>query len=245
MDYNDYTFDFKEKIQLLLEIAGVTAVVSFLFYESAWAVILGFPIGFFWKKRKQKKLAGERKFRLKLQFKDGILAVSNALQVGYSIENAFLEGEKDLRMTYPPDADILREFHHINSQVKNNRVLEQLLMDFAARTHIKDIRAFAQVFVIAKRKGGDLSGIIQNTADIISEKIEVQQEIETILTAKAFEQRIMSVVPVIILFYIRLTSPHFFDCLYHNLFGIGLMSLCLVIYGAAIYVGERIITIEI
>ncbi|MBE5872031.1 MAG: hypothetical protein E7294_12365 [Lachnospiraceae bacterium] len=245
MDYNRYTFQLKERIGLLLEIILVTTVVSFLFYESFPALILGFPIGFFWKKRKQKKLADERKMRLKLQFKDGILAVSNALQVGYSIENAFLEGEKDLRMTYPPDADIIKEFHHINSQVKNNRVLENLIMDFAVRTHIKDIKDFAQVFVIAKRKGGDLAGIIQNTVDIISEKIEVQQEIETILTAKQFEQRIMSVVPVMIMFYIRVTSPHFFDSLYHNLFGIGLMTLCLVLYGAAIYVGERIVTIEI
>ena len=87
-----------------------------------------------------------------------------ALKVGYSVEKAFEESEKDLRMNYPSDADIIMEFQIINMQVKNNVVLEQLLLDFAKRSHINDIYDFVEVFAIAKRRGGDFGKIIKNTA---------------------------------------------------------------------------------
>lgn len=245
MDYDKYQLSAKEKGQFIFEVVLIDLAVSFLFYQSVWALLLGIPIGFIWYRQKKKYLINEKKKKLSVQFRDGILAVAAALKVGYSVEKAFEESEKDLRMNYPPDADIIMEFQIINMQVKNNVVLEQLLLDFAKRSHINDIYDFVEVFAIAKRRGGDFGKIIKNTADIISEKIEVYQEIETFLTAKQFEQRIMSVVPLLIILYIRLTSPHFMDVMYHNLPGISVMTICLVVYCAAFFLAERITNIEI
>lgn len=245
MDYNKYEFSKKEKIQFLLEVLGATALVAYLFYQSFFALILGIPLGILLYKNKKEKLKRARKKRLNEQFKDGILAVATALKVGYSIENAFVEAVRDLKLTYPKDADIVQEFTMINMQVKNNVVLEKLLLDFAERSHVDDIHDFAQVFVIAKRRGGDLSKIIKNTADIISEKQEVYREIDTILTAKQFEQQIMSVVPLLIILYVSLTSPHFLDTLYHNFFGCFIMTGCLAVYIVAVYLARKITTIEI
>lgn len=57
------------------------------------------------------------------------------------------------------------------------------------------------------------------------------QEIETCLSGKVMEQNIMSLVPVLILAYVKISSPEFLDGMYGNLTGTGsndslLCSLC-------------------
>lgn len=245
MNYDVYQLSAKEKLLFLAEVLMTGAVISYLFYHSVCAMVLCIPLSLFLLRRKKKRLIRDRKSRLNEQFKDGILAVAAALKAGYSIENAFIEALKDLQLTYQKESDIVKEFQRININVKNNVVLEKLLMDFADRSHIEDIRDFTGVFAIAKRKGGDLNKIIQNAADIIREKAEVRMEIEILLTAKQFEQRIMSVVPVFIIFYVSVTSPHFFDVLYHNPAGNCIMSGCLAVYGFSIYLAEKITTIDV
>lgn len=245
MNYDVYKLSAKEKLLFFAEVLLMGAVVSYLFYHSVWAMALCIPLSVILLKRKKKKLVRERKNRLNEQFKDGILSVAAALKVGYSIENSFVEALKDLQTTYQKDSDIVKEFQRINANVKNNVVLEKLLEDFADRSQIEDIQDFTDVFVIAKRKGGDLNKIIQNAADIIHEKAEIRMEIETLLTAKQFEQKIMSVVPVFIIFYVSVTSPHFFDVLYHNPAGNCIMSICLIVYAFSIYLAEKITTIDV
>ena len=116
-----------------------------------------------------------------------------------------------------------------------------MLLDFAKRSHINDIYDFVEVFAIAKRRGGDFGKIIKNTADIISDKIEVKREITTMISAKRLEQSIMNVVPFAIILYINFTSPGFFDPLYHNFLGIVIMSVLLAVYMAALFLADRII----
>lgn len=245
MDYEKYMFSNREKLQYGLEVLILSGVISYLFYRSIYAMVLVIPIGLFFWKEKKKELADKRRQRLGEEFKDGILAIATALKVGYSMENAVLEATKDLKMVYSPKSDIIREFTLINLQVRNNVVIEKLLLDFGKRSHVEDIQDFAEVFAIAKRNGGDFYKIIQNTAVTIRDKIEVKQEIETMITAKQFEQKIMNLIPILIIVYISMTSPHFFDTLYHNLFGVLIMTGCLLVYFLAILLARHITAIEI
>ena len=63
--------------------------------------------------------------------------------------------------------------------------------------------------------------------------------------AKKSEQMIMSLMPVGIILYLQMTSPGFLSVLYGNPFGIAAMSICLVIYAAAYWLGRRIVDIEV
>ena len=104
---------------------------------------------------------------------------------------------------------------------------------------------FAIVFSVAKRTGGNLTEIISRTISVISRKIEVEKEIEVLVSAKRMEARIMNGVPFFIIFYIGLTSKGFFDPLYHNPFGIVLMTICMLVYLAAYLLSEKIINIVV
>ena len=86
-----------------------------------------------------------------------------------------------------------------------NRTLEELWGDFAKRSGIEEIRSFAQIFKAARRSGGQLGMIISHVSEIIGGKIQVQEEIRLMTAQKQFEQKIMNLLPLLIVLYIDLT----------------------------------------
>ena len=123
-------------------------------------------------------------------------AVSGALAAGYSIENAVGEGAKELEKMYGEQEKMAQEFNRIRTQLELKQTIEKLFYDLAEKSELESISDFAQVFAAAKRTGGNLSEIIQNTNEWILEKNETKREIRTCIAAKKSEQKIMSAVPV-------------------------------------------------
>lgn len=189
--------------------------------------------------------ARKKELEFQIQFKEAIRAVSSALNTGYSVENAFREAKTELKLIYPADARISRELLVITRQLRMHIPIEQILEEFAFRARTEDVRNFVTVFAAAKKNGGNMIGIIQNTVGQIGDKIDVKREIDTILASKRYEFRVMSAVPYAIIGYMSLSFPEFMDSLYGNVLGIGVMTVCLVIYMGAYYLGVRLIRIEV
>ncbi len=130
-------------------------------------------------------------------------------------------------------------------QLHMNITIEKVLEDFGERTGIEDIISFAEVFATAKRTGGDLVHVIKVTSNTISDKIDIKREIITLISSKKLEANIMKVIPQGILFYLNLTSPGYLDPLYHNVFGVSVMSILLIIYLLAIKIMQKIMDIQV
>ena len=223
----------------------VCGAAAYLFYRSVAAFILFLPVGILYPLYKRKSLREQRKEELRLQFKEAILILASSLGAGYAIENAFLEGNRELEELYGKDGMITEEFSYIGHQLKMNRTVEELLTDFAGRSGLEEIGNFAEIFSVSKRSRGELVSVVNHVVHVISDKIQVKEEILTLTAEKKFEQRIMNLMPFLIVLYIDLSSPGFFDQMYETAAGRGVMTVCLFIYGGAIYLAERIIRIEV
>ena len=90
-----------------------------------------------------------------------------------------------------------------------------------------------------------MSKIIHTSARMLGYKIDVKKDIETTLAAKKAEQMVMSLMPLGIIIYLKLTSPGFLSVLYGNLFGMCAMTLCLGIYVLSYWLGRSIVDIEV
>ena len=88
-----------------------------------------------------------------------------------------------------------------------------------------------------------MTDILMRTIRIIQSRIEVENEIGVLLSSKKMEQKIMDLVPFGIILYIDATTPGFFNALYHNAFGVLLMSVLLAVYLAAYLLAEKILDI--
>lgn len=223
----------------------LTSFIGYIFYKSILGIIILSPFSLLYLKRNREKIIRERKWQLNLQFREGITSISSALNTGYSIENAFSESVKDLKLMYEEDAYIIKEFQYIVHQLGMNKTVEEVLNDLANRSDIEDILNFTEVFVTAKRTGGDIIKIIRRTSRTIGDKIEVKREILTLITAKKLEAKIMNIIPFGIILYMWVFSPGFLDPLYHNLVGVVLMTISLMLYLLAYKLSEKIMNIEV
>lgn len=228
-----------------IEFLILDAIISFLFYRSITAFLVFLPIGWFYHKQHKKDLINKKKMRAEEQFLDAMRAVGNALFAGYSIENAVGEGWKELKKIYGEEEWMVQEFSMLKTQLELNQTIEKLFYDLAQKSELESILDFSEVFAAAKRTGGDLGEIIQNTIQWILEKNETRREIKTCVTAKKTEQKIMSIIPCLMIGYVSLTSPGFLDDLYHNVLGIMVMSVCLFVYAAAFLIGRKVVEIEV
>ena len=222
---------------------AILMLVSYVFYRSAIAFFIALPFLIVYLIKERRKTMRKRRHELMLQFREMMHAVIASLQAGYSVENAFIHSYEDMRLLYGSDAMISNELMLIARKLNNNENIEDALDEFAKRAHVQDITDFSEVFRIAKRSGGDLPAILNNTADLISDRIEVEREIATQISSKKMEQNIMDLVPFGIILYIDATSPGFFDPLYHSVFGVAVMSCLLAVYAGAYMLAEKILDI--
>ena len=244
-DYDDYHFSLKEFLKYLGQALALCIMADYLFYKNIWVLFLMLPVPVFYLKWQRKQLIRERRKKLNYQFNDALVSLSVAVQAGYSVESAVKACVRDLERLYGRGTDVVEEFRYIESQQRLSVPLEELFLDFGERSQIEDIENFASVFYTAKRTGGDMNRVIQKVTRMLGDKIDVKREIEATLAAKKSEQMIMSLMPVGIILYLQMTSPGFLNVLYGNPFGIAAMSICLVIYAAAYWLGRRIVDIEV
>ena len=133
----------------------------------------------------------------------------------------------------------------MESRLSLSEPLESILFDFAKGSGSEDIENFVEIFGYAKRGGGDFIHIINTSIGRICDKIEVTEEIHTVMAEKALEQKVMCVVPLGILLFFRMTSPEFIGKLYGNLFGICIMTAAVALYGISFYLGLKILEVEV
>lgn len=230
---------------MIFKASAVTGMTAWLYYRSAWAVPFLFPVWSGYYKRLEKERLKKRKQEFLLQFKELLQAVSAALNTGYSIENAIKESQKELRLIYSEDEPVSRELTILVRRLQMQIPVEQAIEEMASRVELEDVDSFAEVFITAKRSGGDMIAIMKKTVWQISDKIDVSREIQTILASKQYEFKVMSAVPYAIIAYMSLSFPEFMTCLYGNVTGVGVMTVCLLIYISAYYLGIRLIEIEV
>lgn len=219
-------------------------LLAYTFYRSMRFFLWMAPLSLIGPAAEQRLRLERRKQELQTQFKESMMILASSLSAGYSIENALAVSVGELAALYGEDGLITREYTLMVQQLRLNRSVEQLLEDFAERSGLEDVRSFVEVFSVAKRSSGDVGGIMRHTAEIIRDKMQVQEEIATLTASRRFEQKIMNMIPFFIVFYVENSSPGFFDQMYGTVMGRGLMTVCLAAYLISFLMAKKILAIE-
>ena len=225
--------------------AAVIAAVLYLFYHSLWALLL-LPAGMIiYRRARRIDLMQQHSDRLGLEFKDMLESLIGSLRVGYSMENALKECLQEMILMHGEEAPICQELKLMLSSLRLGITAEQTFQEFAVRSAVEDIETFAAVYSIAKKAGGDMVEILERTSNNLSGRVETRNEIAVLISSKRLEQNIMTLIPVGIILYMEVTSQGLLDPLYGNPLGVLIMTMCLGIYLAAMWLGRKIIRIEV
>lgn len=243
--YSDYKLSRMEYLEFGILGLMVEALFAYIFYESLIVFVIMIPALIPYFSVIKKSLSKKRKEALKREFKELCMSLAAQMSAGYSIENSIKESYREMKELYGENSDICRELKLMIEKLKYNVKLEEMMLQLAVRSENEDIRLFSEVMSIAKQSGGDMIQIVKSAALNISEKTDVEREIKSILSEKKFEQMIMNIIPLVMVLYIKVTSPGMMAVMYQTITGKIVMSICFAIYIVAFLLGRRIMDIEV
>jgi tight adherence protein B len=246
IDYDIYNMPKKEIILNIILAAIIVFLTAFLFYRSLIISFAMSTLGLMYPKMKIKSIILKRKAELNLQFKDLLYALASSMSAGKSIERAFSDAVKDLQVLYPdPNANINKEVVYIVRKLEMNETVEAALSNFARRAHLEDLDNFVDVFQTSKRAGGNLVDIIQNTSKIINYKIEIKEEINTMLASKKFELKVLNAMPIFMLLLLSISAADYISPIFTTLYGRLVISIAIILLVSAYFISKKIMDIRV
>ncbi|WP_242655774.1 type II secretion system F family protein [Paramaledivibacter caminithermalis] len=246
IDYDIYIMTRKEKLIYILIASIIIYIIAFIFYRSHIISSVLIPFSFLYPKIKTKEIIDKRKNELNLQFKEAIYALASSLSAGKSIEVAFKDSLKDIKVLYPdPDTYIVEEFRYIIRRLDMNETIEEVLSDFAARAHLEDVNNFVDAIVACKRTGGNVVEIIKNTSNVITDKIHIKHDIEVLLAEKKFEQKLLNIIPIGLILILSCNAKDYMEPVFQTAFGKAMMTISVILLIIAYVMSKKIMDIEV
>ena len=261
-NYKVYYMKPIEKVVYFLLAFAVGAAVGYLFYGGlaknefgdpttmTWILnvvissIVGLVAGVLYLPIRTKQIMKKKQNDLKLQFRELLDALATSIGSGKNVVDSFKAARDDLRVIYSEETAIIKELDVILDGITNNVDVEKSLLDFGIRSGLDDIISFANVFETCYRKGGNIKDVIKNTQQIITEKMEVEMEIQTIVAGAKNEQMIMTVMPIALIAIIKMMSPEF-AANFATPSGIISTTIAVVMFIVAYFVGNIVLAIKI
>ncbi|GGH13207.1 type II secretion system F family protein [Paenibacillus segetis] len=244
-DYTVYVLSTRQKGICLLVGGVVLYGIGYVFFHSLWIALVLAGGAVFIPKYWSRYLLRRRRDALSLNFKQALYSLSSSLAAGRSVENGFHDAIEDLRLLYPGgDNDLMMELGIICTRLEYGQPIEEALQDFSNRAGNEDIANFADVFTTCKRSGGDLVEIVRRTSAIISEKLEISQEIGVMIAQKRFEAKAMMMSPLLFLVFMDMTSSDYMSPM-HSGIGLVISGLALLVFGLCAWLMIRIMDISV
>ncbi len=261
-NYRVYHMKKTEKLLYFLLAFVAGAAVGYLFYGGigkdefgepttvTWVLdigissLVGIIAGRLFVPTRVKAIQKKRKTQLNRQFRDMLDALTTSLGAGKNVTDSFYSVYQDLKAQYDSDDFIMKELEVIISGIHNNIPIEDVLEDFGKRSDSDDILSFANVFKISYRKGGNIRDIIRNTHSILSDKMDIAEDIETLVASNKMETNIMIAMPVLLIAAIKFMSPEF-SANFVTPTGIISTTISLAVFVIAYFIGKQILDIKI
>ncbi len=262
LNYKVYYMKNSEKIIYSLLAFAVGAAVGYLFYGGIGKDEYGNPttvtyvldilipgiVGLITAKMfipiRTKQIIEKRRKQLTSQFRDMLSGLTTALGTGSNVIDSFISVRQDMRVQYEEDAYILNELDIIILGVENNNSIEDLIYDFGIRSGIEDIKDFSDVFRITYRKGGNFKEIIKNTNEILGDKLEINEEIETTVSGSKMEQKMMIAMPILLVGIIKMLSTDF-AANFVTPAGIAATTIGIIMFIVSYFVARKVLDIKV
>lgn len=222
--------------------AGV--VVMMLFYRQWWIILSAMILGMWMGPRLyRERLLDKQLSALREEFREALYDLVVALRAGKSLEGAFAAGAEEMNMGANPL--LFGEWRQITGQLSLGIPIEVCLRDLADRSGMEEMQIFARTVEVCKRSDGNLAAIMENTIRMITDRMEIHAELKVLLARKKLEQKVMTVMPFVIVAMLLIMSPDYLAPLYSSVRGYLIMAVCAVLSVLSIFLSRKIVQIDL
>ncbi len=222
---------------------GITT--GYIYFDDLWIGLAVFLCLFCaypaYKSNEERK----RKQIMMVQFKDLLYSVSASLSLGRNMKQALEESLGFWGNTYDDKDPIIIEVRTMLKEIKETNAQDvKVLRDFADRSGIPDITDFVNVYENLRVTGGDMPGAVSRAASVIGDKITMEKELNTALSEKLAEGRIVGTAPFLMTAAMKFFSPAYMRPVYETGIGMAVALMSLALSVTAIIMIERINRID-
>jgi len=219
----------------------VTIWIVFVFYKNLFGIVPGVFTGLYVAKVYQGKEKEKKRGLRRKELKDMLTAMETAVRAGESLNSSFLSAVKEMKGIYVKDLSFMEILERMKRRIDMGETVSAVMEDYTKWSGLSEARSLSVIFKIAENTGGSTIRIMENSVDKISQKTEIEDEIEVLIREKKLELGLMILMPSFIILYLRLTNPDYIGILYNSLFGAVLMTAALIANVSADILGNRII----
>ena len=187
----------------------------------------------------------KRKQKFRTQFFDMLEAMSVSMRAGNPPIKALQSAKEDLALLYSENSDIMVELNIIIGRFNSAIALSEIFDDLAKRTGLEDIESFASVYATIEGKSGRADEIVSETQQIIADKMEIEMEIDTMMTAAKSEVNIMLFMPLVVLGVIGYAGAGFMDAIYTTVAGRIVCTIGFIVFIACFIMARRFSNIKL
>ena len=244
--YDQYRLNTLERAQAISLWFIVLFAVFYSMYQSVWlSAAVCLPVSLLGLRYERKRKIKKQKQLLLLQFKDLLASVASSLSAGRSLENCFRIAAKDLLLLYPSQKfAIITELKIIAYKLDNGETLEKCLNSFSMRANLQEITQFVEALQTCKRSGGDLLVVMRKTSQMLSDQIDVNNEISILIAQKKLESSIMMVAPFAFMQLMNMMAGEYMEKLYNGL-GYVLITIVLLLLLGCFWLIRKMVNIQI
>lgn len=260
LNYKVYYMSFTQKVIYFLLTFVISGIVGLIFYgglfksegEATKATMISNIVVFciigligtkFLIPEIRTNLKNKRDKELRKQFINLLENLSTSLSAGNTLNDSFINAKSDMQNQYTEKDMIIQELKEIISGMDNGHTLEEMMTAFGERAGNEDIKNFANVISNCYRIGGNFKDVIRKTRNIISDKIAIEEEIETKLASNKLQQKAMCLMPIALVGMLKISSSSFAANL-SSFLGVTITTIAIVIFVISYFWGQKIINIE-
>lgn len=237
---------YKEDIYFVGAVVLCFTVLSLLFYNSPLPLLILLPFIPYIRKMNRERKKRKEILELTVSFRDFLYSLSISFASGRLMAEGIYEAHEYLKTIYEPSSLIMKEVTQMIIKLKEAKENEEnILLDFSEKYPVQDIKIFTETFIAAKKTGGDMEKVVMSSIRILLEKMDILEEIKVMVAQKRMEGKIMTTMPLALLFFLRFTSSDFISILYETMEGRIIMTASLVLILLSYLLTKRITDIRI
>lgn len=186
-----------------------------------------------------RRLRQKRLLAFNTQLVDALVAMSNALRAGFSIQQAFesivKEGKKPIG----------QEFSVFLQQMRIGVRFEDALRNLEERVGSEDLTLMVRAIEIARQTGGNLTETFDRIAETIRERTRIEGRIRALTAMGRLQGIVVGLIPLFLLVVLTLMDPKMMMSFYGSTTGVMLLGLMVLLEVIGFYVIKKIVNIRV
>ena len=186
----------------------------------------------------------ERLKRIQARFMDFLLCLEPLLKTSGTFSGAFSEAVLDYKRFHGND-EVSKCLENAVNDFRMNSGTSEVLGALAEKLNIEDARAFAGSMAVCESTGGNAVEVTGRTTELLVGRIRILCDINTVLSGKIFEQKIITLMPFLLLGILASAAGSYLEPLYTSGTGRIVMTAAGLLFLTQWLIGKKISDIEV